>query len=227
MTGSWAEIFSLLKKWRWRELLYKPTDNATLQFLRYIIVGGCAFVTDFCTVWLLKELGLHYLVAGVFGFILGVVVNYILSKTLAFSGKRANMSREAEFALFIVISLIGLGLTELLMWVFTDTAELVNLSYRLMMILAVCYIAMAVTQSLSGIMRGAGDTMTPMWISLITTVAIRVPVAYGISFLTRTPELPYGRFECICVSLLCSWILGMLLNVYFFRKGKWKTKAIG
>lgn len=32
------------------------------------------------------------------------------------------------------------------------------------------YIAMAVTQSLSGVMRGAGDTMTPMWISLVTTV---------------------------------------------------------
>lgn len=120
MKGSWAEIFGLLRRWRWRELLYKPTDNATLQFLRYIIVGGCAFVTDFCTVWLLKELGLHYLVAGVFGFILGVTVNYFLSKNLAFSGKKANMSKEAEFALFIVISLIGLGLTELLMWVFTD-----------------------------------------------------------------------------------------------------------
>ena len=120
MTGDLPEILSLLRKWRWRELLYKPTDNATLQFLRYIIVGGCAFVADFCTVWLLKELGLHYLVAGVFGFILGVIVNYILTKTLAFSGKRANMSREAEFALFIVISLIGLGLTELLMWAFTD-----------------------------------------------------------------------------------------------------------
>ena len=69
MTGSWAEIFALLKAWRWRELLYKPTENGTLQFLRYLIVGGCAFLADFCTVWLLKELGLHYLVAGVFGFI--------------------------------------------------------------------------------------------------------------------------------------------------------------
>ena len=120
MKGDWAEILSLLKRFQWRELLYKPTDNSTLQFLRYLIVGGCAVVADFCTGWLLKELGLHYLVAGVFGFILGVIVNYILSKTLAFSGKKANMSREAEFALFIVISLIGLGLTELLMWAFTD-----------------------------------------------------------------------------------------------------------
>ncbi len=120
MTGGWAEIFALLKAWRWRELLYTPTENGILQFLRYLIVGGCAFLADFCTVWLLKELGLHYLVAGVFGFILGVIVNYILSKTLAFSGKKANMSREAEFMVFVIISLIGLGLTELLMWVFTD-----------------------------------------------------------------------------------------------------------
>ena len=44
MKGDWAEILSLLKRFQWRELLYKPTDNATLQFLRYIIVGGCAFV---------------------------------------------------------------------------------------------------------------------------------------------------------------------------------------
>jgi len=53
-----------------------------------------------------------------------------------------------------------------LMGIFTDTAELVEMSRYLMGILAVGYIAMAVTQSLSGVMRGAGDTVTPMWISL-------------------------------------------------------------
>jgi Na+-driven multidrug efflux pump len=112
------------------------------------------------------------------------------------------------------------------MHVFTDTNELVELSYRLMLIPAVGYIAVAVTQSLSGIMRGAGDTMTPMWISLITTVLIRVPVAYGISYLTRTAELPYGRQECIQISLLASWVLGAVLTAIFYRFGKWKKKAI-
>ena len=95
-----------------------------------------------------------------------------------------------------------------------------------MNILAVGYIAMAVTQSLSGIMRGAGDTLTPMWISLITTVAIRVPVAYGISYLTRTAELPYGNKECIQISLLCSWVIGALLTALFYKLGAWKKKAI-
>ena len=121
-----------------------------------------------------------------------------------------------------VILILGKGL----MRIFTDTTALVDMSYYLMCILAVGYIAVAVTQSLSGIMRGAGDTMTPMWISLITTVAIRVPIAYGISYLTRTEELPFGRCECIQISLLASWILGAVLTFIFYSRGKWKNKAI-
>lgn len=113
-----------------------------------------------------------------------------------------------------------------LMGIFTETAELVEMSRYLMGILAIGYVAMAVTQSLSGVMRGAGDTVTPMWISMFTTVLVRVPVAYGISFLTRTPELPFGRFECIHVSMLISWCLGAVLTAFFFGKGKWKRKAI-
>ena len=113
-----------------------------------------------------------------------------------------------------------------LMGIFTETTELVEMSRYLMGILAAGYIAMAVTQSLGGVMRGAGDTMTPMWISMFTTVLVRVPVAYGISFLTRTPELPVGRFECIHISLLTSWCLGAIITAFFFAKGKWKNKAI-
>ena len=113
-----------------------------------------------------------------------------------------------------------------LMGIFTETKELVELSMHLMQILAVGYIAMAVTQCLSGVMRGAGDTMTPMWISLITTVAIRVPLAYGIAWMTRTPELPNGRNECVFISLLCSWVLGAVMTYFFYRKGAWKKKAL-
>lgn len=125
-----------------------------------------------------------------------------------------------------IITLIILLVGRPLMGVFTDTAELVELSYSLMCILAVGYIAVAVTQSLSGIMRGAGDTMTPMWISLITTVVVRVPIAYGISFLTRSEDLPFGIPQCIQISLLLSWILGAVLTTVFYCKGKWKTKVI-
>ena len=108
-----------------------------------------------------------------------------------------------------------------------DAPEVIAMSYDLMKILAVGYIAMAVTQSLSGIMRGAGDTMTPMWISLVQTVGIRVPLAYGIAYFTSpTGVFNDGIKECIQISLVCSWVIGALLTMFFFKLGKWKNKAI-
>ncbi|WP_346886186.1 MATE family efflux transporter [Clostridium sp. UBA4395] len=125
----------------------------------------------------------------------------------------------------IVITILILIFGKYLMGVFTDTAELVDLSMHMMRILAVGYIAMAVTQSLSGVMRGAGDTMTPMWISLITTVILRVPVAYGIAYLTRSAAYPTGRPESTFISLLVSWTLGAIVTTVFFKRGKWRNKG--
>lgn len=124
------------------------------------------------------------------------------------------------------ITLVILIFGKQLMSLFTNTPSLINQSMYQMRILAVGYIAMAVTQCLSGVMRGAGDTVTPMIVSFCTTVLIRVPVAYGISFLTRTPELPVGRFECIPASLLISWCCGALITAFFFKKGAWRQKAM-
>ncbi len=113
-----------------------------------------------------------------------------------------------------------------LMGIFTDTAELVELSRRMMGIIAIGYVAMAVTQSLSGVMRGAGDTITPMWISLFTTVVVRVPIAYGLAYLTRSAEYPGGRQESVFISLLCAWLMGAVVTTIFYLRGKWKKKAL-
>lgn len=130
------------------------------------------------------------------------------------------------FSVSTVITILILIFGKNLMSIFTDTAELVDLSMRMMKILALGYLAMAITQSLSGVMRGAGDSMTPMWISLITTVIVRVPVAYGLAWLTRTSSLPNGKCSSVFISLLFSWIVGALLTTILFKKGNWKDKAI-
>lgn len=109
-----------------------------------------------------------------------------------------------------------------LMSVFTNTPELVDLSMRLMSILAIGYIAMAVMQSLSGIMRGAGDTVTPMWISIFMTVCLRVPLAYLLCWLTRSEQYPNGREECLFISLLLSWVIGTIITAVMYKKGRWK-----
>lgn len=124
-----------------------------------------------------------------------------------------------------VITTLILFFGRYLMEIFTDTQELVTISADMMKILAVGYLAMAVTQSLSGVMRGAGDTVTPMWISIISSVLVRVPIAYGMVYLTKSPELPNGRYEAIWISLLIGWVSGAVATWICYRSGKWKEKV--
>ena len=139
-------------------------------------------------------------------------------------GTRAGLKLAVICACILTLCILLFG--ENLMRMFTSTDEVVRLGMRMLRVIAVGYIAMAVTQTLSGVMRGAGDTLTPMWISLITTVVLRVPVAYIWAFLTRSEALPHGSSDAIFFSLLISWVMGALITTYFFRRGKWRQKAI-
>ena len=139
-------------------------------------------------------------------------------------GARQGTAIAVGTAAVIVVLILAFG--RQLMQIFTDTPELVSLSMNMMRILAVGYIAVAVTQTLSGVMRGAGDTMTPMWISMVSTVLIRVPLAYGLVYLTKTPQLPQGERACLFVSLVISWVLGALITGIFYKRGKWRGKAV-
>lgn len=110
--------------------------------------------------------------------------------------------------------------------IFTDTQELIDLANRMMRLMAVGYICISVTQVLGGVMRGAGDTTTPMWVSMVSTILIRVPVAYGLAYLTRTPEAPHGQPIALFSSLMISWTLGMVISIIVFSVGKWKKKML-
>ncbi len=97
------------------------------EFLRYIVVGGIAFVVDFGSLYLSKEYLFHNLSYGIYlstavGFILGLIVNYVLSLKFVFTqAKDQGKGRDTKsFAIFAVIGIIGLGLTELGMYIGCD-----------------------------------------------------------------------------------------------------------
>lgn len=135
-------------------------------------------------------------------------------------GRKQGTFMAVGFACTITACLLLFGKT--MFGLFTDTAELIELAYRMMSIMSVGYITIAVTQVLGGIMRGAGDTVTPMWISLITTIVLRVPTAYVLAWLTRCEEWPNGRPEALSVSLLVPWVLGAVFSTIAYQKGKWR-----
>ena len=121
-----------------------------------------------------------------------------------------------------VITCVLLFLNKYLFGIFTDTAELIDLAGRMMRLMAVGYLGVAITQSLGGVMRGAGDTVSPMWISIISTVFLRVPVAYVMAHFTASEAWPHGHPFSLSASLLISWVLGAVMSCVVFKKGKWK-----
>ncbi|MBN2771642.1 MAG: GtrA family protein [Spirochaetes bacterium] len=103
-----------------KALFVEKTENTVVQLFRYTFVGGLAFIVDFGTLFILTEyLNLYYLISAGIAFILGLITNYVLSINWVFSNRTMD-SRSMEFFLFTVIGLIGLGLNELFLWMFTD-----------------------------------------------------------------------------------------------------------
>ena len=139
-------------------------------------------------------------------------------------GVRKGVAAGLAVAVVLVACILLFG--ENLMRMFTSTEEVVRLGVHMLHILAVGYIAMSVTQSLSGVMRGAGDTVTPMWISFITTFVIRMPLAYAIAYFTRSETLPNGTPDSIFISLLISWVMGAVLTAVLYRRGRWKQRSV-
>ena len=123
-------------------------------------------------------------------------------------------------AFSIVIVVVLLFLNTYLFSIFTDTQALIDLAGRMMRIMAVGYIAVSITQVLGGVMRGCGNTVTPMWISILSTVVLRIPVAYILAYFTRSAEFPTGHPFALSISLLTSWTVGMVMSVIAFRYGK-------
>ena len=115
------EFFELLKKFDLKGIFITPTKNGFIQFFRYIFVGGIATIVDWGVLYVLTDFAhIHYLISTVIAFIAGLTVNYFLSKILVFKANEARVNATVEFLIYAAIGLIGLGITALIMFVFTD-----------------------------------------------------------------------------------------------------------
>ncbi|MDR1713121.1 MAG: GtrA family protein [Coriobacteriales bacterium] len=103
------------------------------QIAKFGVVGVIAFLIDYGLLLLLTEVcGLNYLLSATIAFSVAVVFNYLASMRYVFKHKEG-FDRRREFVLFVVLSLIGLGLNDLCMWL---GVELLSLDYRLTKIVA-------------------------------------------------------------------------------------------
>lgn len=102
--------------------VYTPRGKHKLlqQIIRFGFVGGLSFLVDFGVYNILCNLlSVHYLIAGIAGFVISVIVNYLLSMKFVFE-RREDISRTHEFLAFVLLSVIGLGVNELVLFISID-----------------------------------------------------------------------------------------------------------
>ncbi|MDB5160577.1 MAG: polysaccharide synthesis protein GtrA [Candidatus Saccharibacteria bacterium] len=115
---------------------YKPVAK---QFIKYFGVALIGYIFDFGSLVVLTEVfHVYYLIAASTGFVLGLIVTYILSGRYVF-GKSKIKKRYVEFIIFAAIGLVGLGILNLLMWIFT---EKLGIYYILSKVIATVFVYM-------------------------------------------------------------------------------------
>lgn len=89
------------------------------QIIKFGLVGFLCFFIDYgIMVFLTEVAGVHYLLSSGISFTVSVIVNYVLSLTYVFETEQKN--RVKEFIIFVVLSVIGLGINQVLMWFCVD-----------------------------------------------------------------------------------------------------------
>ena len=118
----------------------------------------------------------------------------------------------------VLISLIVMSTANLLMSAFTPDGEIIRIGTEYLMIVSSFYFIFSVMFSLTGVFRGAGDTLFPMFITILTLWVIRVPLS---EYLSRF----YGETG-IWIALPVTWAFGMTASTIYFFTGRWKRKAV-
>jgi putative flippase GtrA len=90
--------------------LTAPAENTLLQVPRALVVSGLAAILDFALLIVLVErASWHPVPAAILSYLVGGVLQYVLSSLWVFPNAPANAA--TGFVAFTVLSLVGLGIT--------------------------------------------------------------------------------------------------------------------
>ncbi len=121
----------------------------------------------------------------------------------------------------IVVTAAVLLLGKQIMGLFTSDAEVISIGVSYFYIVGGFYIVFSSMFITQGVLRGAGDTLIPMFFTLISLWLLRIPFSY---YLSRE-DVGLGS-DGIWWGIPIAWVVGFVLSYIYYLTGKWKKKVI-
>ncbi|HQB48370.1 MAG TPA: MATE family efflux transporter, partial [Bacteroidales bacterium] len=118
----------------------------------------------------------------------------------------------------IIFSIIVIFFGKEMMRIFTPDTAVIEVGNGYLVIVGSFYILFSSLFVVNAVMRGAGDTLIPMFITLISLWLIRVPASYFLAEKIGVTgiwwAIPFG------------WAIGLILTFIYYFTGRWKTKGV-
>lgn len=128
----------------------------------------------------------------------------------------------STFLMSSTVSLLVMGIVILfkyrLIGLFTDDTEVIRIGGQYLLIVSSFYLLLTAMFKINGVLRGAGDTLIPMFITLFSLWIIRVPFAWYFSGIIGETGIWWSQ--------PASWGVGLLLSFGYYLTGRWRKMAV-
>ncbi|MEA2041922.1 MAG: MATE family efflux transporter [Bacteroidota bacterium] len=118
----------------------------------------------------------------------------------------------------VSISLIVVFGAEQIIGLFSPDPEVIRVGTEYLRIVGAFYVLFTLMFTFTGVFRGAGDTLIPMFISLFSLWIIRLPLSYYFSE-------KFGETG-IWYAVPVAWAFGLILVFGYYLGGRWKRKGL-
>jgi putative MATE family efflux protein len=105
-----------------------------------------------------------------------------------------------------------------LMGLFTSDPEVIRIGGEYLLIVSSFYLIFTIMFKIAGVLRGAGDTLIPMFITLFSLWIIRIPFAWMFSHSIGESGIWWSN--------PAGWATGLILSYLYYLTGRWKSKVV-
>ncbi|MBT7827434.1 MAG: MATE family efflux transporter [Bacteroidetes bacterium] len=132
------------------------------------------------------------------------------------NGYRATLLMSSGISIAVTIFVVFFGNS--LMGLFSKDPDVVRIGHEYLIIVSSFYILFSFMFMTNAVLRGAGDTVAPMIITLLALWVIRVPASYLLS-------LKFGETG-IWWGIPAAWGFGAVFSYIYYKTGRWKNKGV-
>jgi len=156
---------------------------------------------------------------------IGIAVSSMAAQNLG-ARKIERVPEILRWALLLSLCIAGIVFTLLNVFprqiaaLFTQSSEVSLNAVQYIHIVSFGYILFAIMFAFNGIIRGAGDTMVQLLITVISLIVLRIPLAYFLANHTLLKEIG------IWIALPAGVFVATILNISYYLSGRWKKKII-